>query len=308
MNKKSYILSKLNFFIPEDRNISYDHFLQTEHKEYYKENGYVIIKNIVPDEAIEIIINTYNIMAEMPDFHISDKFITSANYGKNAQNFVQNELKKVNDLIIPKIFNIDSIVTDLLNILVLKFANCNHTLLPHQDISMVDEFTAPTTFLWIPTLDIDKTNGSLLVLPKSHKWATWQRTHSQFESPIKKNMNTILEYMIPLYLNKGDLILFDSALIHASSPNLSNEIRISMNTSVVPKGCNLIHYLKDNTIAKNKIYKFNVDLDFWKQAMYANPLNVPEKYFPPIKEYLTCNFQLSKYNIHYLMRKHTMQG
>lgn len=303
MNKKSYILNKLNFFIPEDRNISYDHFLHTEHKEFYKENGYVIIKNIVSDEAIEIIINAYNKMAAMTDFYISDNFIASPNYGKNVQDFVQNELKKANQLIIPKIFKVDNIITDLLNILVLKFANCKHTLLPHQDISMVDEYMAPTTFLWVPTRDIDNTNGSLSVLSKSHKWATWQRTHSQFESPIKKNINFILEKMIPLHVNKGDLILFDSALIHASSPNLSNEIRISMNTSVVPKGFNLIHYFKDNTISKSKIYKFNIDTDFWHQALYTNPHHVPEKYFPPIKERLTCNFQLSKFNINYLINK-----
>ena len=195
----SSLLNKINVYLPQTRNLNHDYILEENTQHFYKKNGYAIIKNIVSNETIEMIKNTYNKITKMPAFYEADSFIASPNYGKEIQSFVQKELSLVTEIIIPEIFDINKIDFNILNILVLKFNKTNDSLFPHQDAPMLDEAIAPTTFLWIPISDINNKNGSLLVLPGSHKWANWQRTHNQHESPLKKHRKTILKHMIPVY-------------------------------------------------------------------------------------------------------------
>ncbi|HNC65388.1 MAG TPA: phytanoyl-CoA dioxygenase family protein, partial [Chitinophagales bacterium] len=71
-------------------------------------------------------------------------------------------------------------------------------------------------------------------------------------------------YMKPIYLNKGDILIWDSAMIHASAPNLSNKTRIALTTTLLPKNFKMVEYFKDKTTPKNMIEKYQVERSFWE--------------------------------------------
>lgn len=272
---------------------AYNHFLNSEERSFYEENGYVVIKNIVTDDAIQIINDAYTILKSYKGYYEVDGFITSANYGYEIQQHIHDKLSEVNNIILPKLFNTNQIYSGLLNVLVIKFNKDRKEFYAHQDIPLVEETVAPTTYAWIPTTDINEHNGALLVLPKSHKWFRWQRTHDQSFSPLQTIRDSLIEFMIPLYISKGDLILFDNSLIHASAPNLTNETRIAMNTGIAPSEFNLVHYQKiENNV--NEIKKYFVDTNFWLDGHYLNPSSVPDKYCPPQIEKYRYKGEISK--------------
>lgn len=298
------IQNSFSNYLPSPISISYNHFKDDYVRKSYNENGYVIIRNIVTEQSIEIIKETYQKLNHHKDFYTADGFITSANYGFDIQHQLHRDLMKVNEDILPKIFDMDKIYHDLLNVLVIKFTKDKKEFYAHQDIALIDELQGPTTFAWIPASDISEQNGALLVLPKSHKWFRWQRTHDQSESPLKNLRDEILKHMIPLYLNKGDLVLFDNSLVHASLPNFTNEIRVAMNTGIAPKDFDLIHYqrIKDNI---KQIEKYQINEAFWLNGHYENPNTVPLQYHPPVIEDLRYPYYLSKKNFKTIIDKYT---
>lgn len=294
MNFIQNIKDKLSTYKPVDYKLSYDYFINVEQRLFYEENGYVVVKDIVSEEAIQVILDAFNELKEYEAYYEVDGFITSANYGYEIQNQLHKKLSLVNEIILPKLFYDNKIYKNLLNILVLKFCKEKKELFAHQDAPLVDETEAPTTCLWIPTVNINTQNGALMVLPKSHKYFRWQRIHDQEDSPLSNLKEQMLDYMIPLYINKGDLIIFDNSLIHASAPNLTNEIRVAMTTTVAPNNYKLVHYCKSEN--NRKIKKYYIDESFWKEGCYMNPSLIPEKYHAPIIEEYRYQGKISKSN------------
>ena len=64
---------------------SLDFFINADKREFFRENGYVIIDNVVSNDAIDKITLAYETLTKSNDFFEVDGFITSANYGMNIQ-------------------------------------------------------------------------------------------------------------------------------------------------------------------------------------------------------------------------------
>lgn len=298
------IESFFSTYNPEMYDFDYDFVVQPDIKMQLKNNGFAVVKNVVSENEIQIIWNAFDLLSKSKSFYEVDGFITSANYGFEIQKEIHQVLKEVNAGILDKFFLKEKIYHDLLNVLVIKFNKDKNEFYPHQDIPLIDEASGPTIFAWIPTTDITEINGALMVLPGSHKWFRWQRTHAQVESPLKNVRNEIFKMMVPVYVNKGDLILFDNSLLHASAPNLSHDTRVAMNTGFAPNQFPLIHYQRiagDN----KKIEKYTVDEDFWLKGYYLDPNSVPACYHPPVVEKIKHSNYLSKRNFMNVLKRNT---
>ncbi len=64
-------------------------------------------------------------------------------------------------------------------------------------------------------------NGPLFVFPKSHTWANKENVPHFINPNIEKKLVNNKKYC---EVKKGDLLVFDSRLIHGRSPNITNEI------------------------------------------------------------------------------------
>mgnify|MGYP003338848258 CR=1 FL=1 len=96
---------------------------------------------------------------------------------------------------------------------------------PHQDWNSI-KGSLDCIVLWAPLVDVPMSLGPLKVVPKSHL------NHS-LQTGIVAGFGTVNKYndndYIDIPMNKGDILLFSSFLVHQSGDIISNKIRWSCN-------------------------------------------------------------------------------
>jgi Phytanoyl-CoA dioxygenase (PhyH) len=108
----------------------------------------------------------------------------------------------------------------------LIFPRCERLVVhAHQDYRFMDGdpecFTA-----WIPLHDCPVNLGPLQVLEGSHRFGF--QCHDQANIPAIPDGKALGEDWVGGQINAGDVLIFHSLTVHAASPNLSNQLRISL--------------------------------------------------------------------------------
>jgi len=98
----------------------------------------------------------------------------------------------------------------------------------------------PIISAWIPLIDVDETNGCLQFVPGSHLWGMSPGLNQQMpgarEGTDASNQgeHELDRQCVSLPMGKGDLVVFDKFTFHRSLPNLSEEIRWSVDLRYSP--------------------------------------------------------------------------
>lgn len=264
---------KVVFDMPE-RLIDPKYIKDEDLRKSYIRDGYVIVKNIVSNEDIDRILETYEKIKSMSGYYEVDRLISTSEFNSDIQQMALNVINSVSDNVFKDVLDSSSCDYKLGGAIFIKNKGC--AFQPHQDPPLVDEFKATASIAWIPTEDMTENNGALTVLPHSHLWAAWQRPCRFDFSPINKHLSIISKHMIPLEINKGDLIIFDSALIHGSMPNNRDVKRISINTRITPHNEEYYQYYKDKNMSKDVVQKYKVDREYWiKGDILSKPKGYP---------------------------------
>ena len=143
-------------------------------------------------------------------------------------------------------------------------------------------------------------NGPISFVPGSHLWGNKQRSLG-VPWQFRNNIPTLYEYTKPVTVRKGDVLVFDPAVIHASAPNLSKEIRHAITVTVLRKNYQLHYYFRNKDIDDSLIEKYEVDenfyygYDFISKPDEAKWKKIVVKYEP---------FDLSKKELTRLIKKH----
>lgn len=217
--------------------------LVTQLKNELNENGYIIIKNFFSKEYI----NTLRNKAE-EIFKIQfNKFGYSGNFTDNMTKLFQEEEEifincgKIIQSGLIELYKlpVEDNLINLIKDLGLSFPNLctrpvlffNHPKLakeeyyyktpPHQDwLSM--ESSSDSIVLWVPLVDVNKENGSILIWPKTHKLGPLPyKSFGGFAS-----VEVSGDYIQP-ELEIGDIAIFSTFLIHSSGDITNNTIRWS---------------------------------------------------------------------------------
>ena len=131
----------------------------------------------------------------------------------------------------------------------------------HQDWTYVDEKNDDSFAIWIPLINLNKTNGALTMIPKSHKFKLNERGPGLF-CPFEPYFEMLKDnFSTPLYLKAGQAVIWNHRLAHYSPPNTSQTARIAITAIITPKNKEIIHYYKDNDSTRLTCYK--VDADFF---------------------------------------------
>jgi ectoine hydroxylase-related dioxygenase (phytanoyl-CoA dioxygenase family) len=286
-------------FTATERKINPLYILNEENRQEYIRNGYTIIRNVVDESSIQTILDAFNQITKLPGYFESDKLQTTIVFGEDAHNIAINAVNSVSGHIFKNVLDENLCRFDFGGGIIIKNKGCYFE--PHQDCSIIDEYKGTTTYAWIPTVDMTAENGTFFAIPGSHLWAAWQRS-SQYPSwPLKKFSKFLWEQMIPLYVNKGDVLLFDSALIHASGENHTDKIRLAFNACIIEKQAEHVQYVLEKDTPKQHIEKFIVDEEYWhKGNLWGRPKGyqriVEEVVYPePITEEFLLE-QIQKYN------------
>ncbi|HXH18605.1 MAG TPA: phytanoyl-CoA dioxygenase family protein [Chitinophagales bacterium] len=112
----------------------------------------------------------------------------------------------------------------------------------HQNWAVVDETQYASVSIWCPLVDTNKTNGTLAFVDGSHRCFRGPRG-----SYANRSFLLIDEYIINnclTYVNMkaGDAIILDDSIVHYSSPNYSNSIRLAIQLIMIPDEAPAYHY------------------------------------------------------------------
>ncbi len=143
---------------------------------------------------------------------------------------------------------------------IVKGADEKSVLKMHQDMTLVDESVFTGINIWIPLIDLTTENGAIEVLPRSHRLFKTYRGASlpDIYDGIETSVHKV---MTPLYLKKGQAVIFDQSIIHYSPANRSGKVRPVINTFITHKDAGIRICYWDKT-TPNEIELFDQDPDF----------------------------------------------
>jgi hypothetical protein len=133
----------------------------------------------------------------------------------------------------------------------------------HQNWAFVDEWKYTSVSVWCPLVDSNEANGTLQVVPGSHKrFAPIRGPLIPWELEGLKD-DIINDFMVPMNIKAGQAVILDDSIVHYSAPNRTDGLRLAIQLIMIPPGVPSIHYYMDNTTEKPSIKVFEVDKDFY---------------------------------------------
>ena len=165
-----------------------------------------------------------------------------------------------------------------------KAGHCGE-LATHIHPSFVEEDKFVPIGIWVPLQDVDVQNGCVTVWPKSDKLFEFLYPRSipfddigVFTSFINKK-----EVMKPVPLKKGEALIFNESLLHASTANQTSEIRIASVAFLHPKVANLFYFKSppktpSQRVAKHPVLDKKFMVEKWgDEALLGEPEYVDTK-------------------------------
>lgn len=132
----------------------------------------------------------------------------------------------------------------------------------HIDDTHVDESEWPAINVWIPLVDVDETNGSLYVVPRSHLLPAGIRgiglpfSYAEYEPEIQARQ-------VSLNLKAGEAVFFDDKLIHGSPANKTTQSRPAIIASLIQSEAQPIVYMSYDKLDPHEAEKFHAPEEFY---------------------------------------------
>ena len=157
-------------------------------------------------------------------------FKTFINCGKQCQHLISLWKLSLDDKLI-KYLKILDIKIPIISTRPVLFSNSkhiskdsiNHTVPPHQDWASM-QGSINSIVVWIPLINIDQKLGSIALVPGSHKEGLLAKKKSGSFGMVDKYKK---EDFVSFDVKQGDIILFNSFLVHKSGNNNTDNIRWS---------------------------------------------------------------------------------
>jgi len=149
----------------------------------------------------------------------------------------------------------------------------------HQNWAFADERKCCTVSIWCPLVDSFEENGTLQVVPGSHK------KFGEIRGPmipweLEGIKNEIIDnYLVPCNVKAGNAIILDDSIVHYSAINATNDLRLAIQLILIPAEFSSIHYHVNPAVDKGKVEVLDVDTDFymkfnpWMQPVGAKVIN-----------------------------------
>ncbi len=236
------------------RELTLTKYMTDEQKKSWNDSGYILIPNFVDenfcnemnDEVISIIKSIVPEDSAFSHAYAGDGHIAIREMkpSKNATS-IEDEISKLFRIHSKGIFNsfiknetlcnlLEDIIGPDIDCFLSQFIFKNPGAWGqpwHQDSSYFPFDREPQVAAWLATSEATLENGCLVVLPGSHKESLHEHLPDEREgsnygyTEIKDHDFT---NEIPMTLEKGDLLLFHSFLMHKSYDNKSNSRRTAM--------------------------------------------------------------------------------
>ncbi len=131
---------------------------------------------------------------------------------------------------------------------------------PHQDFSIVDESRWTSLYLWIPLVDSNQSNGTLHVLPGSHRFTNPVRAR-HVPALFDQVLDEVRRRAVRLDCKAGEVVLMVSGVVHFSPPNTSDRLRLATHGILKPIEAPVIFYYADDRTPPGLVEMYEVGID-----------------------------------------------
>jgi len=204
----------------------------------FDKQGYVVLKQFALAE-----LNRLREICSDSDRNFTEGFSTSIhNKDIDEKKRISSAIERVlNSAVQTQFEKFRQLGASILN----KTSGQNSYMPPHQDWTITDESKYYSATIWIPLVDTNEGNGTLRVLPKSHRYSKLLRGPS-IPCALQDIRESIFSKTQTINFQAGDAVIFNHALIHASSPNLSGNNRPVVTYGLIPQNAELLFYHQNN--------------------------------------------------------------
>lgn len=210
--------------------------------------GYAIAGRIMPNQLSAL----KELYASLHDFQQQENggmfysvYSRDISYRKKVHGEIQQIMQPIYD-------NFFHDYKTVINSFIVKVHGPESEFSLHQDSTGLDEMKYSCLSVWIPLQDTTVTNGCISVVPYTHKMFSPYRGIS-FPQPFENITNTIRQYLQPIEIEAGEILLFDNRLVHTSGVNNSGADRVVVMSGIFPEEAKIISCYKDTSIKSNPI-------------------------------------------------------
>ncbi|KAM8974677.1 phytanoyl-CoA dioxygenase, peroxisomal [Pelodytes ibericus] len=238
-----------------------DTLLTLDQRQYYEENGFLVIKNLVSAEDIELFRKEFERVCKKEVSAPGMVVMRDVAIAKSEYVPDQKAVTKVQDFQeLPELFRYCSLPQ------IIQYVECftgpnimaMHTMLinkppdagkktsrhpMHQDLHYFPFRPADRVVCaWTAMEQIDRSNGCLVVLPGTHKDSLKQHDYPEWEGGVNKMYHGVQDYdpnapRVHLVMEKGDTVFFHPLLIHGSGMNRTAGFRKAISCHYASADC-----------------------------------------------------------------------
>lgn len=158
----------------------------------------------------------------------------------------------------------------------------------HADTSLLlNHQLEPHYAFWVPLIDVDETNGTLTVIPKSHRI---QRAFFSYSlgGYHKEHLDWLRQFETPLKLKAGQAVIFDNNLLHNSTSNLSSFDRLCFTFRVTHNASQYYSFFSENTLGNEDVEVSEENQDYYMNDSWdGNAMQITGKHIGTFRKGLT---------------------
>lgn len=216
-----------------------------------EKNGYVVVPFLNESEVRPLVDFFYAHHSALPDGMYATSHSADFDFRKKMNNEIKQVLARAADVVFQNCALLGATF-------MVKSRGENGSLEPHQDWSIVDESVYRSYNIWLPLVDVNEDNGTLLLLPRSHNWIENTRGLN-IPSSFRQVIRETWQYLIPAKMKAGDALIYDHRLLHASGKNKTSVPRLTIVYGLVPADATMRYYLG----TEDKIEEYECTADFY---------------------------------------------
>ncbi len=253
-------------------------FNNPELEQQFQKDGYVIIPFLTDEEVVEIKERYFETLPNSggligaEDAGLKDKITYDFTFIDKNIEYKKLVFKIITDRFDKYVKKYLADYTPIIANFIRKKTNDGEVPL-HQNWAFVDERKCTSVSIWCPLVDSNESNGTLQVVPGTHK------RYGEFRGPMVpwelENIkhDIIKKHLIPMNLKAGQAVVLDDSIVHYSAINKTDDLRLAIQLILIPSEEKSIHYHMNPQKSGTNIDVLEVDQEFY---MNFNPWKQPE--------------------------------
>lgn len=239
----------------------------THFQQVLKEDGVVKVP-FLNQEELNAVLNLYKEIhgENSPPTLYNGIHMTIWHHDYEYKKKIQQELEKIVDAATGRTFEKHRAISHQF-IVKLNVNEADTTFPVHQDWSIVDEDKYESLNLWIPLQDVDENNGAMWIVKGSHKINRKVRGAGYLFPNYRPILDQLKPYISSFPMKAGEALLFYHSTIHGSPHNFSEQPRIVIQISVLPKEAPLQIFFQQSKDTPLEVHEPSDDFVFKYQRI-----------------------------------------